>query len=144
LSAGQGDELLAVDNAIDSVRRGVLVVLGQCDEPIFVAALAERAGIDENTVSHHLKPLRDAGYVRGQRRGNHMYYTIIPGRVRVDRGPAGLALTLIHPSGAYVTHGVPMPKPPPAVEPPQVIDPPRAAEPEGGQTVQGEVVHDLP
>jgi DNA-binding transcriptional ArsR family regulator len=142
-SPEQGDDLQAVHDAADwSVRRDLLVALGQCDGPIHVAALAERAGIDQNTVSHHLKPLRDAGYVRRRRQGRHTFYTAVAARVRVNRGPEGLSLTLIHASGAYVTHGVPMPKPPPAAEPPQRAEPPRAAEPTGGETIQGEVVHE--
>jgi DNA-binding transcriptional ArsR family regulator len=140
-SSDQRDELDAVHEAARwSVRRDLLVELGLAAargepvEPIHVAALAERVGIDQNTVSRHLRPLKDAGYVSRRRQGRNVYYTADPARVRVDCGPAGLSLTLIHPSGAYVTHGVPMPPPPPppAAEPPQVIDPPRAAEPAGG------------
>ena len=123
-SADQRDDLQAVHDAANwSVRRDLLVELGQCDSPVHVAALAERAGIDQNTVSHHLKPLRDAGYVRGRRQGRHTVYTAVAARVRVNRGPEGLSLTLIHASGAYVTHGVPMPKPPPAAEPAQGAGP---------------------
>ena len=140
-SADERDDLQVVHDAAScSVRRDLLVELGLAAargepvESIHVAALAARAGIDQNTASHHLKPLRDAGYVRGRRQGRHTFYTAVAARVRVNRGPEGLSVTLIHASGAYVTYGVPMSPPPPAVEPPQVIDHPQAAEPVGGQT----------
>jgi hypothetical protein len=45
--------------------------------------------------------------VRGRKQGKQVYHTPVPSRVRVDRTGGALSLTLIHPSGAYRTMGVP-------------------------------------
>jgi ArsR family transcriptional regulator len=40
------------------------------------------------TISHHLKVLREAGLIEGERRGTWVYYRAVPGRL------AALALVL--------------------------------------------------
>ncbi|MDQ3881157.1 MAG: metalloregulator ArsR/SmtB family transcription factor [Chloroflexota bacterium] len=35
-------------------------------------------GVSQPTVSHHLKVLREAGVVTGERRGNQIYYALSP------------------------------------------------------------------
>ena len=41
-----------------------------------VNALAHRLGVTQSAVSQHLRVLRQAGIVRGERRGNFMHYAI--------------------------------------------------------------------
>ncbi|MCB2176470.1 MAG: metalloregulator ArsR/SmtB family transcription factor [Actinomycetales bacterium] len=44
-----------------------------------VCDLTEPLGLSQPTVSHHLKVLREAGLVAGERRGTWVYYRLIPG-----------------------------------------------------------------
>jgi DNA-binding transcriptional ArsR family regulator len=65
-------------------------------------------GIDQNTVSHHLGRLKLLGLVHARRKGKHTLDTATPGRVRVDRGPGQLALTVTHANGVSVTLAAPV------------------------------------
>ena len=51
---------------------------GECDGHTFlcVGALAERLKVTQSAVSQHLRILRQAGLVKGERRGTFMHYTI--------------------------------------------------------------------
>lgn len=56
----------------------VIYCNGGCDGQTFlcVGALSHKLGITQSAVSQHLKILRQAGLVRGERRGNFMHYSI--------------------------------------------------------------------
>ena len=43
-----------------------------------VNALAQRLGVTQSAVSQHLRILRQAGLVRGERRGSFMHYSLNP------------------------------------------------------------------
>ncbi|MDQ1680468.1 MAG: ArsR family transcriptional regulator, arsenate/arsenite/antimonite-responsive transcriptional [Frankiaceae bacterium] len=43
--------------------------------------LVEPTGKSQPTVSHHLKVLREAGFVRPERRGQWIYYSIVPAQL---------------------------------------------------------------
>ncbi len=51
---------------------------GDCDGQTFlcVGALAEKLAITQSAVSQHLRILRQAGLVRGERRGTYMHYSL--------------------------------------------------------------------
>jgi ArsR family transcriptional regulator, arsenate/arsenite/antimonite-responsive transcriptional repressor len=51
---------------------------GECDGRTFlcVGALAERLKVTQSAVSQHLRILRQAGLVKGERRGSFMHYSI--------------------------------------------------------------------
>jgi DNA-binding transcriptional ArsR family regulator len=51
---------------------------GECDGRPFlcVGALAERLKVTQSAVSQHLRILRQAGLVKGERRGAFMHYSI--------------------------------------------------------------------
>jgi DNA-binding transcriptional ArsR family regulator len=117
-SGPQMDDLLSLlEVAYCPVRDALLMQLsGHPVEPTHVSDLAGRTAIDQNTVSHHLAVLRRGGFVRSRRQGKHTYYTPVPGRVRVDRQPSSLSLTLRLPSGAWLTLGVPVDAPPPSAD----------------------------
>lgn len=44
-----------------------------------VCDLTEPVGLSQPTVSHHLKVLREAGLVTGERRGTWVHYRLVPG-----------------------------------------------------------------
>lgn len=43
--------------------------------------LEEPLGLSQPTVSHHLKVLREAGLVEGERRGRWVHYGVVPSRL---------------------------------------------------------------
>ena len=53
----------------------------ECDGRDFlcVNALAHRLGVTQSAVSQHLRVLRQAGLVRGERRGSFMHYSLDKG-----------------------------------------------------------------
>lgn len=58
--------------------QSVMFCTGQCDGETFlcVGALANQLGITQSAVSQHLRILRQAGLVRGERRGSFMHYSL--------------------------------------------------------------------
>jgi ArsR family transcriptional regulator len=65
----------------DPQRRAVLLrltVASVCTCGDLVAEL----GVGQPTISHHLKVLREAGYVVGERCGRYVNYTVVPDRLR--------------------------------------------------------------
>ncbi len=92
------DDLAALFKALgDPVRVRMLAALAHdparqicaCD---FVAI----AGKSQPTVSHHLKLLREAGLIRGERRGTWIWYSLVPERLDEIAGAFG---------DKVVTHG---------------------------------------
>lgn len=65
----------------DPARVKIVSMLLNAEE---VCACDVSAGIGKSaaTTSHHLKLLREAGLVRGERRGTWVYYSIVPERLR--------------------------------------------------------------
>ncbi len=57
--------------------------------PRHVGELAELLAVEQSSMSHHLRTLRDAGLVFGERDGKAMRYQLSPG---VRAGKAGLDL----------------------------------------------------
>jgi len=50
--------------------------LGECTGALCVNALAHRVGVTQSAVSQHLRVLRQAGLVRGERRGHFVHYSL--------------------------------------------------------------------
>ena len=72
----------------DPARVSILNRLAAADEVCvcdFVAAL----DLAQPTVSHHLKVLRDAGWIEGERRGTWIFYSLRPAAVARFRELAG-------------------------------------------------------
>jgi ArsR family transcriptional regulator len=60
----------------DPTRIQMLNLLAGCADPICVCEITPRFAISQPTISHHLKILRDAGFIMAERRGTFMYYQL--------------------------------------------------------------------
>ena len=91
--AGCAEILRAVG---DATRLGVLQVL--LERPAHVNELALRLKVEQSLLSHHLKVLREAGWIRGDRRGTWIWYSLRPEAVERFRTLA----SMIEPAGTAV------------------------------------------
>ena len=66
----------AWDALSDSTRREILLML--CNAPCSAGQIAEQFSISKPSISHHLNLLREAGLVRSEKRGQHIFYMLIP------------------------------------------------------------------
>jgi ArsR family transcriptional regulator len=79
-------DALLLQGAADPTRLAILRQLaGGNDVCDFTACCA----VAQPTVSHHLKVLREAGWVRSERRASFVYYTLVPEAVERFRAIAG-------------------------------------------------------
>jgi ArsR family transcriptional regulator len=60
----------------DSTRLRIVKMLSQHYKPICVNGLTNRLDISQSAVSQHLRVLKQAGLVSGERRGNFIHYTL--------------------------------------------------------------------
>jgi ArsR family transcriptional regulator len=85
-------ELLEVDQAVtlaeafkalaDPVRLQLLNLIATADGGEACACdLVDPVGKSQPTVSHHLKVLREAGLVTGEKRGTWIWYSVVPSRL---------------------------------------------------------------
>ncbi len=83
----------------DPTRLKLIRLLVEHRGAICVMALAGSLGVSQSAVSQHLRVLRQAGLVKGQRLGNHVHYTIDRERIEEFRAAArdilGEELTMI-------------------------------------------------
>ena len=63
----------------DPYRLLILATVAQADEEVCVCDFTAGLPLEQPTVSHHLKILRDAGLVASERRGTWVYYRLAPG-----------------------------------------------------------------
>jgi ArsR family transcriptional regulator len=63
--------------AADPARLAILRQLS-ADGPTCACDFSDCCDIGQSTVSHHLKVLREAGWIAGERRGTWIWYTIRP------------------------------------------------------------------
>jgi ArsR family transcriptional regulator len=70
----------------DSARVAILATLARAEHEACVCDLTSGRGLNQSTVSHHLKLLKDAGPVTSVRRGTWGYYSLEP-NARVSRPP---------------------------------------------------------
>src|SRR6185312_16512574 len=59
----------------DVTRLTILTTLALNDEPVCACDLGDDVDLEQPTVAHHLKVLRDAGLVVAERRGKWAYYS---------------------------------------------------------------------
>ncbi len=62
----------------DHTRLGILALLAANDAAICVCDLNEHFDLEQPTISHHLKVLRQAGLIVSERRGSWAYYHLHP------------------------------------------------------------------
>ncbi len=80
----------------DPHRLTILATLARADDEVCVCDFTSALPLNQPTVSHHLKLLRESGLVIGERRGTWVYYRLAPdARERLDR-----ALGSVLPEGA--------------------------------------------
>ena len=73
-------ELQLLEAAADPVRLSILRQLSS-DGPTCACDFTDCCDISQSTVSHHLKVLREAGWIEGERRGTWIWYSIRPDAV---------------------------------------------------------------
>ena len=89
-------DVLLLQAAADPTRLAILRQLSDADE-VCACDFTSCCDVSQPTVSHHLKVLRDAGWIEGERRGTWIWYTLRPQAVARFRdsgppsGPASIA-----------------------------------------------------
>jgi|SRR5580658_1116059 ArsR family transcriptional regulator len=69
----------------DPHRLAVLATLARAEDEVCVCDFTSGLPLNQPTVSHHLKVLREAGLVTGERRGTWVYYRLAAdARARID------------------------------------------------------------
>jgi len=66
----------------DEHRVAIVASLAQTDGEICVCDFTEALPLNQPTVSHHLRILRESGLVTSERRGTWVYYRLAPGAKR--------------------------------------------------------------
>ena len=70
----------------DPHRAAIVATLARADREICVCDFVEGLPLNQPTVSHHLKILKEAGLIRGERRGTWVYYALeADARERIGR-----------------------------------------------------------
>ena len=82
-------DVLLLQAAADPTRLAILRQLSDCDE-VCACDFTACCDVSQPTVSHHLKVLRDAGWVTTERRGTWIWYSLRPEAVERFRVIAGL------------------------------------------------------
>jgi ArsR family transcriptional regulator len=82
-TTGLNDEALAQAVArfkalADRTRLGILLLIVGKAAPVCVCEINEFFDLEQPTISHHLKVLREAGLVVSERRANWAYYHLHP------------------------------------------------------------------
>jgi ArsR family transcriptional regulator, arsenate/arsenite/antimonite-responsive transcriptional repressor len=62
----------------DSYRLRILATLARSSDPVCVCDFTEALPLNQPTVSHHLRVLREAKLVTCERRGTWVYYQLTP------------------------------------------------------------------
>jgi ArsR family transcriptional regulator len=66
----------------DPVRLSIIRQIAACDDSVCACDFVECCTVGQPTISHHLKVLREAGLIAGERRGTWVYYRIRPDALR--------------------------------------------------------------
>ena len=96
MDASEAEDMAAILKTLaDPARLRILSMLARSDE-ICACDLEEPLDLSQPTVSHHIKQLREAGFVASERRGKWVYHRLVRGRLEevtsaldLDREPAG-------------------------------------------------------
>jgi ArsR family transcriptional regulator len=77
----------------DPHRLSILATLARCDDEVCVCDFTAGLPLNQPTVSHHLRILKDAGLIASTRRGTWVYYQLAAGA----RERIGAALEAVFP-----------------------------------------------
>jgi len=84
-ATGRGTEAALFKALGDPHRLTMLATLARADDEVCVCDFTGALPLEQPTVSHHLRILREAGLVTCERRGTWVYYRIAAGaRERID------------------------------------------------------------
>ncbi len=90
-AADRADDAALFRALADSHRLTILATLARAEDEVCVCDFTSALPLNQPTVSHHLKLLRESGLVRSERRGTWVYYTLAPGaKARIDAALADL------------------------------------------------------
>jgi ArsR family transcriptional regulator len=70
-------DVLLLQAVADPTRLAIIRQLS-ADGAVCACDLTDCCGVSQPTVSHHLKVLREAGWIKGERRGTWIWYAIQP------------------------------------------------------------------
>jgi ArsR family transcriptional regulator, arsenate/arsenite/antimonite-responsive transcriptional repressor len=85
-------DVLLLQGAADPTRLAILRQLATGGDDVCACDFTACCEVAQPTVSHHLKVLRETGWVRAERRGSNVWYSLEP--TAVDRFRSlGLAIT---------------------------------------------------
>jgi len=82
-------DTLLLQGAADPTRLAILRQLAGVPEPVCACDFSACCEVAQPTVSHHLKVLRETGWVSSERRASFVYYTLRPEAVERFRTLAG-------------------------------------------------------
>ncbi len=74
----RGEDAALFKALADPHRLTILATLARAEDEVCVCDFTSALPLNQPTVSHHLKILRDAGLVVGERRGTWVYYRLAP------------------------------------------------------------------
>lgn len=69
----------------DPTRLRIVSMLASSDE-VCACDVTEPLGVSQPTVSHHMKTLREHGFIESERRGKWVYHRLVPERFDQIRG----------------------------------------------------------
>jgi ArsR family transcriptional regulator len=82
LNPAQAEETASLFAALaDPTRLAILNLLAGSREAVCVCDITASFTLGQPTISHHLKILRDAGLLTGDKRGKWVYYSLVAHRV---------------------------------------------------------------
>lgn len=81
-------DVLLLQAAADPTRLSILRQLS-AEGPVCACDFSACGDVSQPTVSHHLKVLREAGWISGERRGTWIWYSLRPEAVERFRRLAG-------------------------------------------------------
>jgi ArsR family transcriptional regulator, arsenate/arsenite/antimonite-responsive transcriptional repressor len=81
----------------DPARVAIVATLARSEHEVCVCDFTSGLGLNQSSVSHHLKLLKDAGLIHSVRRGTWGYYSLVPdARARLEAALASVLPTKVH------------------------------------------------
>ena len=107
-------DILLLQGAADPTRLAILRQLAAADG-VCACDFTACCDVAQPTVSHHLKVLRDTGWVRSERRGSFIYYFLLPEAMdrfgRLAGGLLGGAGSSVAPAARAARRSLPVVQP---------------------------------